>query len=126
MRDAVLVRALVDIQQVPPQPGVGLDGRANINIRPAVIIDIDYRGAPAPFPIASNPGDIGNVFENKIPLIQVKLIGYHIAGKIDIRQAIVIKIADANTGPIVNIDDVKNIDTVIFCDLIIEVNAGML
>jgi hypothetical protein len=123
MRNAVLVQALVDVQEVSPHPGIALDVDANIDIRPAVIVDIYYRYPPAPFSLATNPGDIGNVFENKIPFIQVKFVGYGIAGEIDVRLAIPVEIANPYTASIVNIDIVKNVDTVVLYDLIIEVNA---
>jgi hypothetical protein len=125
MRDTVLVQTLVDVQQVPPQPWIGLNGGANKDIRPAVIVDIYHRYPTTPFPIASNPCYVGDIFENKIPLIQVKPVGYGIAGEIDIWKAILIKIANAYTATIVYIDQVKRVDTVIFYNLIIKVNAGM-
>jgi hypothetical protein len=64
------------------------------------------------------------VFETHGAFVEVKLIGRHITGKIEVCQPIVIEVADADTTAIVNIRLVEDVERVVFDNVIAETDAG--
>jgi hypothetical protein len=126
MGDPIFIQSLVDIKQVSSLQGIALDGRADINIRPAVVIDIHYRDAAAPLPCPVNSGFFGDVVKFEVSPVQVQFIGYHIASEIDIGQAILVEISNPHTAPVINIGHIQGVYRIVFYDLVVEVNAGMI
>jgi hypothetical protein len=125
MRHTVPVRPLVDIQQVLPVCRVTADGGTDINIGPAVIIDIDYRHSLTPLSTPAYACFIRDIFELEITLIEIELIGHTIAGKIDIRAPIAVKVTDAYAAAIVQVGHVEGIDGVVLDNKVVKINAGM-
>jgi hypothetical protein len=61
----------------------------------------------------------------EITLIEIELIRHTIAGKIDIRSAIAVKVTNAYAAAIVEVGHVKRIDRVVLDNLVVEIAAGM-
>ena len=98
-----------------------IDGIADIDIHQAVIIYINNRNASCPSAHTFYAGFFGNIFKFEIAFIEIQFAGHHIAGEINILQAIIIKISDANSAAIVNIDNSQRVDRIIFGDFVVEV-----
>src|SRR6185436_14578090 len=101
MRNAVLVRTLVDVEQVLSHIGIEQNGCANINILQTIVVDINDRGAAAPSALTIHSSSIGNVFKFEIALVEIELVGNHVPGEIDILEAVVIKVTKSQPGPVV-------------------------
>ena len=119
--DAVPCRGLrervipvIDEQQVgsilplgPLGPG---DGHVNIQI--PVIIDVHHGGAGGP-PVRLDACGLCDVLEPHIPPVQVQAARDHVARKENVRQSVVIDIADGHPRAVVHVRVALNIRRVV-------------
>ena len=118
VRDMVLRRglgegavAIVDEQQV-----LALRGRRprrprhrDVDIEIPVVVDIDHTDAACP-PACRDPRRLGDVCEPHVALVQVEATRNHVAREEDVRQAVVIDVADRNTPAVVNVRIRQHVD----------------
>ena len=75
----------------------------NINIGPAIAVNIGNTHPGRPDPLTRYPCLFRDIFKDKIALVDIKLIIYNVAAKIDIGQTIIVKISKSDTCSIVEI-----------------------
>jgi hypothetical protein len=64
------------------------------------------------------------IFEAHGAFVEVKLIGRHITGEIEVGQPIIVEVADADAAAIVNIRLVEDVERVVFDNVIAETDTG--
>ena len=75
----------IDEEQVFAIVGVGQTGAADVDIQPAILVNVDHGNTRTPSFLRSNSGILGNVVKFKTAFVQEESIVYHVAGKEDIR-----------------------------------------
>jgi hypothetical protein len=100
-------------------------GIADVDIEPAVIVDIDENRAGTPHAILLEPRFGGDVFELEITFIEIEFIGAHVGRKEDVGETIVIDIADGDPAAVIEVPEKEAIVEALIDDLVIEVNAGV-
>jgi hypothetical protein len=105
--------------------GIAADRGANIDIRPAVIIDIAYCHTLTPLSCSAYAGFVRDIFELKITFIEVQPVGDAVAGKIDIGATVAVEVADTHTTAVIEVGHVHGINGVVFDDTIVEIDTGM-
>jgi len=102
-----------------------IDGGTHINILPSIVVNVYYGHATAPFTIAIYIGDGGYILEFQVFLVEVQLAGDLVTGKIYIREAVVIKIANPHPCAIVHVRFVERVDRIVFSDPVVKLNVRL-
>src|SRR5882757_10167521 len=102
MRHTVFICSLVNIQQVTAQQRVFINGITHVNVRQAIVINVDDGYPSAPPAHAANTRFFGDVLKLKVAPIYIELIAYAIACKVNILQPVVVKIANSYATAVVN------------------------
>ena len=116
--------ALVDKQFVFLVVALDVAGVADVNIQPAVAIDVGHRHPGRPAPRSRYAGRFGHVLELQIAPIEVEPVGQAIGAEVDIGQAVVINVADGYAAAIVIVAVAKYIEVAVGGQLVDEVDAG--
>ena len=98
---------------------------ADIDIEPAVIIDVDEYDACAPHAILAKPCFVGDVFEGPVAFVEEELVTSHIGGEEDIRKAIVVDIPDGHSAAVVKIAEEEAIIFLAVCHVVAEFDTGV-
>ena len=125
MRNTLFICSLINIQNVSSAQRILIDGVAYIHIHQPVVIDINYSDSPGPSAHPTNTGLFCYILKFEIAFVEIKPAGYRIAGKIDIRQPVIIKITNTNPTTIININNIQRVNRIIFDYDIIEIYTGM-
>ena len=94
-----------------------------VQIEHAVVVDIHHTHAGRPTIHTRYTRLLGNVFEFEVSFIEEHLIRPHVAGKIQIDQAIVVKIARSNPTSIKKIHVVKHVKGTALPQYIFKIEA---
>src|SRR5699024_4083594 len=89
---------VIDKELISPVIVCYLSGVADVDIRPAITVDVRYTYAGGPGPTSAYPGFFSDIPECKISFIQIELIICLICNHIDIKQAVVVKVTKAYSG----------------------------
>jgi hypothetical protein len=116
---------LVDEKKMSPPGARSPPGHADINIRPAVIVDIDYGYPVAPSPRARDPGPVCYVFESKVSTVEIKFVGDNTTGKIKIGKPVPVEVTDPYAAAIVQELQIDRVDRIVFNHPVVEINARM-
>jgi hypothetical protein len=116
---------VIDVKLVPAVAVTHVTGIADVDIEPAVIVDIDENRAGTPHAILLEPRFGGDVFELEITFIEIEFIGAHVGRKEDVGETIVIDIADGDPAAVIEVPEKEAIVEALIDDLVIEVNAGV-
>ena len=97
--------AVVDEQQICPicrfrplGPGDGY-----VDVEKPVVVDVDHRDARRP-PIRLDARSLGDVLEAKVTLVPIEATRDHVAGEENVRQSVVIDVADGDARAVIHID----------------------
>src|SRR5581483_4005183 len=93
---------------------------ADVDIREAVVVDIDDGHPAGPSSHARHACFRGDVAEVKMSFVEIQFTGHRIPGEEDIGQAVVVEIPDADPAAVVDVHDVHRVDGVGFGYLVIE------
>src|ERR1700722_2064248 len=99
-------------------------GIADIDVQPAVAVDVDHGDAGAPHAILAKAGFVGDVFKFEIPFVEIKLIGPHIGGEEDIGKAVVVDVADGYAAAVVKVAEEKTVIETSVLYGVLEPDAG--
>src|SRR5437868_11095163 len=99
---------------------------ANIDIEPAIIVDISHYGPCAPHAILPHTTGIGNVFKLPVAFVQEKFVLAHVACQEHITQSIIIDIPDRYSTSIVKVPELKTIIRIIVHYRILKIYTGIL
>jgi len=99
---------------------------ADVDIEPAVVVDVHEHGAGAPHAVLCEAGMGGNVFEMKVAFIEIELIVTHIGCKEDVGEAIVIEIANGNAAAVVEIPKEEAVLQFLILHFIVKVDARVI
>src|SRR5262249_279458 len=62
----------------------------------------------------------GYILEPEAAFVEIKSAGYPIAREEDILEAVIVKVADPHTAPVIDVDDVHRVEGIVFRDGIIK------
>ncbi|MEY3367557.1 MAG: hypothetical protein RI973_712 [Bacteroidota bacterium] len=99
-------------------------GEAEIDVQPAIAVDVHHGDAGGPFALGVDAGLPGGVFELKVAAVEVEPGLGHIGGKEDIGEAVVVHVADADAGAVVEVFEGEDVERLVFPQLVGEGNAG--
>jgi len=114
---------IIDVELVSPVTVLHVAGVAYIDIQPAVVIDVHKHGACAPHAVLREARSGGDVLKFEISFIQVDPVLTHIGGEEDIRQTVVIEVADGYAAAIVEVAEQEAVVDLFVHHLIVEVDA---
>ena len=117
---------VIDVQLVPAVAVTHVTGIANVDIEPAVVVDVDENRAGTPHAILLEPGFGGDVFELEISFIKIEFVGAHVGRKEDVREAVVIDVSDGYAAAVIEIPEKEAVVETLIDDFVIEVNSGIL
>ena len=95
-------------------------GIADVNIQPAISIDIRHGHTRTPSAGSSHSCFFGYIFKLKVPFVEVQLIGSEVGRKIQIRKAIVIHISNGYPTPIVEVAVGKDIEVLVKSKVVLK------
>ena len=102
---------VVDIKFVAAVAGAHVPGVADIDIEPAVVIDVGEYDAGAPHAVLFESGFAGDVFEFPVAFIEKEFVVAHVGREEDIGEAVVVDVADGYAAAVV---EVAEEETVVF------------
>ena len=115
---------VVDIEFIQPVSVIDPSRITDVNIQPAIVIDIHHGHAGAPHTILPEPGFGSDILKFHPAFIQVYFIFPHITGKDHIGQAIIIDIAQSHPAAIIKIAKAETVIRFIIDDDIGEIYPG--
>ncbi len=80
-----------------------MTGVADIDVQPAVVIDVYEYYSCAPHAVLTEAGFAGDIFELEIAFIEIELIAGHVGGEEDIGEAVVVDVADGYAAAVVEV-----------------------
>jgi len=99
---------------------------ADIDVEPAVAVDIGHYDTGAPLLFTSRESCLFRyILELKIAFIEIELVGAHIGSEEDVGQAVVIDVSDGYAAAIVEIPVGENIEIGFILDVVGEPDAGV-
>ena len=116
---------VIDIEFIPSVAVAHVARVADVDIQPAVIVDIDEYDAGAPHAVLPESGFGGSILEVKISFVEIDLIIAHIGGEHDVGKAVVIQIADGYAAAVVKIAKEKAVFQFVVDYFVIEIDAGV-
>jgi hypothetical protein len=122
-KSAVVV---IDIEFVLSVAVAHMAGITDIDVEPAVIIDIYHGDAGAPHAILSEAGFIGDILELEVAFVEVELIAAHVGGEEDIGESVVVDIADGYAAAVVKIAEEEAIVKSPVLYIVREVDTGII
>src|ERR1700754_3421528 len=125
MRYPMSIIPLVDIQKVFSPFRIAVNRSADIDIRPAIIVDVHYRHTFTPLTRTIHSRSSRHILKPEIPFVQIKLIRHQVTGEIYVLQAILVEIPDAYPTSIIHIDHIRSIDRIILYNGIVEMYARL-
>ena len=114
---------LVDEEFVFPVVTFDIAGIAYVDVQPAVSIDVGHTYTSRPGFAAIYPCLLGYVFELPIAFIEVEAILFHVGGKIDVDQTVVVDVTQGHTTPVVKIAVGVDVEIVVKMQLIDKINT---
>jgi hypothetical protein len=123
--NAIGVGAIVEVQQVGALQRVFPEGGAHVEVLPAVPVDVDHGHAGAPVAVPPYVRLVGHVLKFQVALVEVQLVGHHVAGKVNVGPAVVVEVADADAPTVVNVFFRQDVKRVAFGDGVRKVNPGL-
>ena len=90
------------------------------------------RVSPAIVPATPPPAvtidlcNVRHVLEFEIPLVQIQLTWHLVTRKKNIREAIIIKVADTYAAAVIHIREIERVDGIVLDDTIVEMYVGMI
>ncbi len=115
---------VIDIEFIPSVAVAHVARVADVDIEPAVAIDVDHGNAGAPHAILAEACFVGDIFEMEVSLIQVELTRAHIGGEEDIGQAVVIDVADGYAAAVIEIAEKEAVLESSVLYIVFEPDAG--
>jgi hypothetical protein len=117
---------VIDEKLVPPQFRVKhIAGITDINIQPAVVVDINQYNTGTPLFFCRKTGSFRNIFKLKIPFVEVELVASLVGSKKNIRQPVIVEVADGNTAAIIKIPVIEHIETAVLREFVLEMNGAV-
>ncbi len=116
--------AVIDIQLALRSYTIYVAGTTNINIEPAIVIDIYHYNSGTPILLVNKSRLLRNIFKLPITFVFIKLVGAHIGRKKNICESIIIDITNGYASAVIKIAVGKNIEVFCICYIIGKVNAG--
>jgi len=116
---------VVDIELVLSVAVLHVAGVADIDIEPAVAVDIGHDGAGAPHAVLAEAGFCGDIFEVEAALVEIELVLAHIGGEEDIGEPVVVDIADGDAAAVVEVAEEEAVSELAVDHLVIEIDAGV-
>jgi hypothetical protein len=95
-----------------------------IDIQEPVAVDIGYGYAGLPVAFALYTGFFRDILKPEIPLVEIKFVTTLVGSKIEVRQPIVVEVANGYTASIVIIKIVQDIEAVRVCDTVLKIDPG--
>ena len=131
--EAVLMRGfrkgavvVIDVKFVAPPAVAHVAGIADVDIQPAVVVDVDEDCAGAPHAVLVEARLRGNVFKMEIAFIEIEFVASHVRREENIREAVVVDVADGNPAAVVEVPEKEAIVQPLISDLVVEFDAGIL
>jgi len=80
-----------------------MPGVADIDIEPAIVVDVHEHHACTPHAVLAEAGLVRDVFEVKVAFVEIKFIVRHVGGEEDVGEAVVVDIPDGDATAVVEI-----------------------
>jgi len=61
----------------------------------------------------------------QLTFIKIEAVGHHVAGKINVRETVIIEIGNGNTAAVVDVFEIKDVQAIVIRNNIIEMDTGM-
>ena len=108
----LVIKSVVDEKFVFPFFFIRKNRGTNIYIHPAIMVDVHHGDTLRPDIGSFYTGLCSDIIEFEIAPVQIKFIAHFVSGKIYILQAIIVKIANAQTATIVDIVKVNDVECI--------------
>jgi len=116
---------VVDIELVLTMAIGHMPGVADIDIEPAVVIDIYEHHACAPHAVLAEACLVGDVFEMKVAFVEIKFIGPHVGGEEDVGEAVVVDVPDGDAAAVVEVAEEEAVVEFAIFYIVLEVDASI-
>ena len=118
--------AIIDIQFIPPEFLRVIAGISEVKVEPAIGVDVDEVDAGIPaIGAAGHAGFFSDVFELQVAFIQIEFVWRHIAGKVQVGQAVVVDVSHGYSSAIVEIFIRQHIEFLCFRQLVGKGDTGL-
>ena len=124
-RHVVFTKPLVDVEQILAAQRIFAERRRDVNIQPTILINIHQGHARAPLVLARYLRLRGDVLKLHIALIKVQRVVHHVAGEVQIRQAVVVKITHSHSPAVVDVFFFQNVERVVFDNAVGKGDMGL-
>src|SRR5256714_4208672 len=124
-RDAVRVQTLIDVQLVRPPLTRDVAGVANVDVQPAIAIDIGQSDSRSPQPFAFDSRFLSDVLELEVTFVEIEVIAVLVGGEHDLGQTISIQVPDGYSTAVVVIAVGEDVELGRFLESVREVDAGV-
>jgi hypothetical protein len=89
-----------------------------------VPVHIRHRGAGRPACASSHARPLGDLLEPVIPLIEIEPVRTQVGREVEIRQAVVVDVADGDPATVVIVEIIEDVELGVFRQLVDERDAG--
>ena len=101
------------------------DNCTNINVQPAIAIDIGHHTAAVPAALAFNSGSGTYVFELEFPLIQIQLVRTLIGSKKQIGKTVVVDVTNRHAPAVVVVQIIQNANVLVWEQVVAKINPAL-
>jgi len=123
LRYTIGVISLIDEEQVFAAASLGVYGSRNVEIRPAVGVHVCHSHPTAPALRRPRIAPFRYIFELEVAFVEVECIGYSVAGEVQVRSLIAVKVRHGNAAAVVHKLEVENIESIVFRYVVGEIEA---
>jgi hypothetical protein len=98
---------------------------ADVDIEPAVAVDVGHDGAGAPHAILAEAGFCGDIFEVEAAFVEIEFVLTHVGGEEDIGESVVVDVADGYAAAIVEVAEEEAVGEFAVDYFVVEIDAGI-
>ena len=119
------LRTLIDEQLVGATFARDRAGVADVDVQPAVAVDVREGDAGCPGPVPLDAGFGGDVAEAEVALVEIEPVAALVGGDHELREAITVQVADRDPTAVVVIAVGEDVQVGGGGEAILEVDAGV-
>jgi hypothetical protein len=102
-----------------------MPGVTDVDIEPAVVVDIYENDAGAPHAILFEACFVGDVFKFKIAFIEIELVAAHVGCEEDVWEAVIVDVSDGYAAAVVKVPEQEAVIQLAVFNIISKVDAGI-
>ena len=115
---------LVDVQFVAAVVTLDITGVADVDVEPAVRIDVGHRHAGTPGGLSRYAGPLGHVLELHVPPVEEEAVIYPVTAQVDVGQSVVVDVTQGHAAAVVEVAVGVDVEVLVEVERIGEVDPG--